>query len=173
MSTAVRSYLLKKLLTIDTLWSLQPDSYEVGFSLTVPYASSKIPSQSQVQAHCWLTWLSCPLDPGRLWWGIWGHCCPLGTLISNEQKRSDDSTARPQCFDQSFQRPCAAGSGLSSLEGKVLGHVLDCSWLRSGQFRGQKGSRPPRKTPRNVPLYVLPAKKNNIPDFQNQRYINS
>ncbi len=39
---------------------------------------------------------------------------------------------------------------------------------------GSKRSRPPRKTPRNAPpLYVLPAKKNNIPDFQNQRCINS
>jgi hypothetical protein len=54
MPTAVRSYLLKKLLTIDTLWSLQPDFFMRmnGFSLTAPYASLKIPSQTQGQAHC-------------------------------------------------------------------------------------------------------------------------
>ncbi len=40
---------------------------------------------------------------------------------------------------------------------------------------GVKKSQPPRKTPRNVPLYVCFAreKKINIPDFQNQRYIYS
>ncbi len=27
--------------------------------------------------------------------------------------------------------------------------------------------------PQNAPLYVLPTKKNNLPDFQNQWYINS
>jgi hypothetical protein len=32
-------------------------------------------------------------------------------------------------------------------------------------------SRPPRKIPRNAPLYVLPQTKKNLKDFQNQWYI--
>jgi hypothetical protein len=44
-------------------------------------------------------------------------------------------------------------------------------WRRTTQ--GSKRSRPPRKTPRNAQLYVLLAKKNNTPDFQYQRCINS
>ncbi len=46
-------------------------------------------------------------------------------------------------------------------------------FLRSGQFRGQKGLGPLKK-PREMPHYMFcPRKKNNIPDFLNQRYINS
>ncbi len=45
--------------------------------------------------------------------------------------------------------------------------------LRSGQFRGQKGLGPLEK-PREMPHYMFcPRKKNNIPDFLNQRCINS
>jgi hypothetical protein len=43
--------------------------------------------------------------------------------------------------------------------------------LRSRQFWGQKGLGPFEK-PREMPHYMFcPRKKNNIPDFQNQRYI--
>ncbi len=48
---------------------------------------------------------------------------------------------------------------------------LPIAMLRTS--KGSKRSRPTRKTLRNARLYVLPEKKNNIPDFQNQQYINS
>jgi hypothetical protein len=41
----------------------------------------------------------------------------------------------------------------------------------SRDFFGVKKSRTPRKIPGNSPLYVLPQTKNNLQDFQNQRYI--
>ncbi len=52
-------------------------------------------------------------------------------------------------------------------------HFFWSGALRSGQFRGQKGLGPLEKQ-REMPHYMFcPRKKNNIPDFQNQRYINS
>jgi hypothetical protein len=43
--------------------------------------------------------------------------------------------------------------------------------LFSGQFRGPKGSWPPRKIPNYAPFFVLPQTKKNNLNVQNQRYI--
>ena len=46
------------------------------------------------------------------------------------------------------------------------------SRAQRGTILGSKKSRPPRNIPRNGPLCSLPkTKKNNIPNFQNQRCI--
>ncbi len=54
--------------------------------------------------------------------------------------------------------------------------VCVCVWVcvRSGQFRGQKGLGTLEKS-LEMPyyLYALSAKKNYLPHFQNERYINS
>jgi hypothetical protein len=45
--------------------------------------------------------------------------------------------------------------------------------LRSGQFRGQKGLGPLEKSLELSHYEFCPPKKNNLPHFPNQRYINS
>jgi hypothetical protein len=45
--------------------------------------------------------------------------------------------------------------------------------LRSGQFRGQKGLGPLEKSLELSHYEFCPLKKNNLPHFPNQRYINS
>ncbi len=44
---------------------------------------------------------------------------------------------------------------------------------RSGQFRGQKGLGPLEKSLELSHYELCPLKKNNLPHFPNQRYINS
>ncbi len=40
-----------------------------------------------------------------------------------------------------------------------------------GYFEGAKKSRPPQNIPRNGPEVIFPKTKNNLPNFQNQRYV--
>ena len=59
------------------------------------------------------------------------------------------------------------------LRGPRLFWPLNYPSLRLGQFRGQKGLGPLKKSLELSHYEFCPLKKNNLPHFPNQRYINS